>query len=614
MNRLFALAAVGLGLTCSTVAARPPNVMGFTCGIEGGLCCGPYRSPSGGVIGPSHCKAGLGCNTETMRCERPCGSSGEVCCDGPDTVASQARFWRNARGQFVPTKSMCENSACDATTRRCVGDCGQTAGAPCCGPQPSNATATCINPSTTCKFSDTTLERGTCVSCGGLGELPCRGTCAAGLTVSGGTCGCNPAALNREAVLDNTACTKWPMRRASCWDLRGGSRQWHSIVASAPRGLSEGPVCVEGAFGLNGDILLTDLDNPRIFDTAKISGARAASGVEFLGTDHYLSVSGGEGSAVGGSVDVRNTSGPYKSLNDSLWRVPLPNRTFGWNGPESVTLISPGLRVGPAAVTVSLLDVRPPAVAPTTRNIRVALNPNVFLVPVQVFALFANEEDKAVIDTALPVENMLSVFDRVPFLPRGLSKQVITGNAGTITRAKIPLGEPAILGDTNPGQFQQITFPDDIWAQCGIQFRLVRYSQLKVPGAVAHPREGSHTALDGAVFDMQAAVAQSPDYLSDRLTVVIAPRCADAGTGAGTSTPLGQTVGITACVAYSARGTVLAHEIGHALLGRGHPTCQNPDMRNNLMCDSPTVSSVDLTPAQCKVARDKLRGSSLLGF
>lgn len=147
----------------------------FLCGAEGHACCGPYRG-SAGIIGPDHCDAGLGCDEATRTCVSPCGGDGQVCCDGPDTNAGQARFYcGEGAGTCVPTRNMCDAGACDVTTRRC-GACGLVAGAACCAPEPTMALATCRGDHLTCGFaSDTDWTRGTCVSCGREGQVACLG-------------------------------------------------------------------------------------------------------------------------------------------------------------------------------------------------------------------------------------------------------------------------------------------------------------------------------------------------------------------------------------------------------------------------------------------------------
>jgi hypothetical protein len=152
--------------------------LGF-CGEQGEACCRPYMG-SGGVIGPPHCNAGLGCKMDTHICQQPCGKSGEVCCDGPDTVASgSGAFYKDSSGNFVQKRQMCDTSSrCDINTNICNSDCGQSVGSGCCAPQPSLGFPSCINPSLICNEQqvDKGHVYGTCQTCGHLGERACPGT------------------------------------------------------------------------------------------------------------------------------------------------------------------------------------------------------------------------------------------------------------------------------------------------------------------------------------------------------------------------------------------------------------------------------------------------------
>lgn len=175
-----ALAAASCGTRYSSVAIRVTPRFFTNCGDRGEACCGPYRDASG-PFGVSHCNMTLGCNVATNRCEQPCGHPGEVCCDGPDTWGFQgdtrssasSRYYRDAAGNTSLRKSMCADSVCDMTARRCVADCGTDAGQPCCGPQPYLAVASCTKPTLVCRFASDSLQRGTCEACGGLWQIPC---------------------------------------------------------------------------------------------------------------------------------------------------------------------------------------------------------------------------------------------------------------------------------------------------------------------------------------------------------------------------------------------------------------------------------------------------------
>ena len=183
--RLLTIAA--LALLCSALdasaapvpATRLPPTVFARCGDKGQSCCDQYRGPSGGVIGPRHCNAGLGCNAATNRCESACGKAGNVCCDGPDTVVVSGGVYQppNApKGAFVPKRAMCQASSCDRATNRCRADCGQRAGDACCPPQPTVGIATCQGAGLTCQSPGTPgfkPSMGIGITRGGICVPPC---------------------------------------------------------------------------------------------------------------------------------------------------------------------------------------------------------------------------------------------------------------------------------------------------------------------------------------------------------------------------------------------------------------------------------------------------------
>lgn len=165
------------------------------CGEPGQKCCKWPSSRPG--FDPRYCGVGTGCNIATNTCVAPCGSGGQVCCDGPDTYAPQADRSPTspmycADGNCASRKQMCDSGSCTREARRCNDWCGKTAGAACCPPDADIAVASCKARDLICDFAQG-METGTCVLCGDQGQPPCPGTeCSASGGVrtmeSGGIC------------------------------------------------------------------------------------------------------------------------------------------------------------------------------------------------------------------------------------------------------------------------------------------------------------------------------------------------------------------------------------------------------------------------------------------
>jgi hypothetical protein len=159
------------------------------CGAPGQRCClAPFQNlPAFGPL--VSCQRGLGCDVTTNKCVSPCGGSGQVCCDGPETRALK---WTAEGNVYSPTswnlREMCDTGACDIQAHRCY-TCGTQDGGPCCPPDASQATARCVGDSLECQFDPGGFAvSGTCRACGSKGRLPCRWGCEPGLDIRNGRC------------------------------------------------------------------------------------------------------------------------------------------------------------------------------------------------------------------------------------------------------------------------------------------------------------------------------------------------------------------------------------------------------------------------------------------
>jgi hypothetical protein len=160
------------------------------CGDETWGCCHPSFATDP-ALGPIvSCYPGLGCDIVTHKCVSPCGSPGEVCCDGSDT---RAPMWSDSyQTVFSPVdwasrKEMCSGGYCDQPTHRCIA-CPSTEGSPCCPRGVGQQAAQCNGQGLLCKFDDASESSGTCVMCGELESPPCGIQCNSGLHVHNGLC------------------------------------------------------------------------------------------------------------------------------------------------------------------------------------------------------------------------------------------------------------------------------------------------------------------------------------------------------------------------------------------------------------------------------------------
>jgi hypothetical protein len=151
--------------------------------------------------------------------------------------------------------------------------------------------------------------------------------------------------------------------------------------------------------------------------------------------------------------------------------------------------------------------------------------------------------------------------------------------------------------------------PDDIWAQCGIQFRLI--STFVLPrDAVAPITCGNQSRAYSS--DVQAAIAAvRPDlaalwFAQDGLNPFIVevgsvPVCP----WSGNAIPNARIVQLNRGTWTSGDGVTVAHEFGHLLLGAGHTGLPGS---GNLMATAAGPTDRRLTDGQCSTARAAIKG------
>jgi hypothetical protein len=159
---------------------------------------------------------------------------------------------------------------------------------------------------------------------------------------------------------------------------------------------------------------------------------------------------------------------------------------------------------------------------------------------------------------------------------------------------------------------------DDVWATCGVQFRLVNLIPIPVSKAYLVPK--GHSTLSGTLADFWELISKHPQYKEGAVTVLFAPWCSDYDAAAPGEIlpPAGQSLigRHFACVRPAAGSNVLAHELGHVIMQTSdHPSCTKPPsspQAQNVMCPyaGPGVAADQY--AECKAARAHLASSGLL--
>jgi hypothetical protein len=378
--------------------------------------------------------------------------------------------------------------------------------------------------------------------------------------------------------------------------------------APSPELTNPGEDCIEtGHLGPLG-IVYVGVDNPRLWTKFTLSSVGTkwngampqelfadedAGGwkVRFFNMDLNVRVTGGDTPGVSELGDKG-----ADSFSGTL--IPWPGRLGHWGAGDShqVTLVTGGLRVGRTSLDAQLLVEKPnQAWEEAAFPVRVQLDPNVRLIPVQVLALYS--------PTRKPVtsrEEQLALWDRFPTASGPVD--VTDGQFGELTSSAwslqnwIPGGEDGVT--SVGGKYS----PDDVFAGCGVQFRMVNYVEMQVDEEHLIPTRQDYIDGDTPLIETITQFKKSPDYMPEALIAVSTPACRPPGISSGgtqgepgTAPP---SLGDTACADNTAGPAVLSHELGH-VLGLQHIA----DL-GNLMVPAPDTHA-GLTQVQCDIARNR---------
>ncbi len=113
------------------------------------------------------------------------------------------------------------------------------------------------------------------------------------------------------------------------------------------------------------------------------------------------------------------------------------------------------------------------------------------LVPVQVFVLTSDQDD----NSAWNLPKQLAFWDRVP--TETSVQRVTDGHFGELTSASHSLANWVDGGEQGPAQarLNERYLPDDVWASCGVQFRLVNFTEIRTTVPNTRPT-GAALSLD----------------------------------------------------------------------------------------------------------------------
>ncbi len=362
---------------------------------------------------------------------------------------------------------------------------------------------------------------------------------------------------------------------------------------------------IEGMSKTQNGVIFVDTDNPLIESSIKLMTVHAdwAQGMvpqelqrqqlkwQFNNGDAAFSASDGEADA-----QDRPTRGG--SLNDNALAWPkLEGTSSGATGAE-VSLVG-RIRVGYRPLTVKLLVSGPKAFAANTgAPFRVALDPDVLLVPVEVVRFFSSNVPVSVISA----QNQMALWDQVPIVGATANTKSIDGSTGELKLAARAWDVwPTPSPPEGLYEHQGWVSPDSIWGKAKVRFRLVNYIDIPTDNEHAAPTGG--VADDSRLRENRITLTQHPQHISDKrvVSVIFMHRIAPPDAPEVGRALIGDdTVGIAAGA--GDRFATIAHEIGHLMSGsQGHSS-----LPNNIM--NALGPGTGVTAGQIERARDWARG------
>ena len=374
---------------------------------------------------------------------------------------------------------------------------------------------------------------------------------------------------------------------------------------------------VEGATRIVDGVILVDTDNPEITTTFTLTSVHAdwahaavpqeitrqGKGWQFTNGDMAYSVGGGE-------ADAQALPSRAGSLNERAYAWPTTDGTFTAEAGDTCT-VAGRIRVGYRPLTGRLLVSGPKGFAPNSGpQFRIALDPEVLLVPIEVVRVFSPNVPNATVSAA----GQLALWDQVPIIDPAGNTKATDGGTGELTRTlrqwahyPVTTPDPALpRGLYTVGNWFS---PDSIWGRAKVRFRLVNYFELQTDDQHVNPPSvfGTGVANDAMLRQNAFAVANDPRHITDQpvVTVIYMLRIGPPDGNEAGQALLGQNViGIPTGV--PDRGATIAHEIGHLIQSsKGHS-----EEINNVM----TALGPGTAISDAQVARARQWAQNFAGF
>lgn len=356
---------------------------------------------------------------------------------------------------------------------------------------------------------------------------------------------------------------------------------------------------IEGSTTVQNGVTLVNTDNPRVEVKTKLIDVHAdwANGMvpqelsrqgnqwRFTNGDAEISVSGGEANA----EDFRPVVAG--SLNEGALAWPTAAGQFG---PGAEVAFQSRIRVAYRPVDVKLLIHGPKGFASNTaETARIALDPNILLVPVEVARFFSD---------SIPVANIsalsqMALWDQVPVIGATTNFKSTDGATGELKFADRTWDDWPTLNPEGLYTRDGWVSPDSIWGKAGVRFRLVNFINIKTDNVHTNPVAGQG-ADDSRLRENNTTLNDHPQHIKDKpvVKVIFMHRIAPPD-----APEIGRALIGNSCLGISAgaadKFATIAHEIGHLITG----SQVHSNEPNNVMNDpGPGTNITDVQIAKAR--------------
>lgn len=296
-----------------------------------------------------------------------------------------------------------------------------------------------------------------------------------------------------------------------------------------------------------------------------------------------------------GDEDLDINSMRAGSYNGEFYAWPSEDGEWSAENNPELEFSTRSIRVGykPISLRLKILKPKNGLAENSSEQFKIALDPEILLVPVEVIRFFSNQ-----IPNKFELEDQLLLWDQIPTV--GSTKNLINtdGNTGEIRFTAREWNFWPKKDNDGLYNYNGWISPGSIWGKAGIKFRLVNYIEIETDNEHVAPTRKPGVFDDQMLRENNSLLEKHPKHISDKpvLKVIIMFRIHPPDSVGIDQGLIGlNSIGIS--WGLQDRYAIIAHEIGHIILN----SQIHSNLPNNVM-NSPGPGT-DISQEQAEKAR-----------